>query len=325
MIPQYKITAGSMTADSTGLTDSGLPIALRVDLRLNQINTAEIKLGLVPGDAIAVGDAVTIELGDDDNGTSLVFTGVVTELRQQMGSYSIWASSAMQALSQLRVNKLYEQQKAGDIVSDIGSIAELSTGNVESGLTYPAYALGADRHLLAHALALATRDGFDLFADADDALGFAAYSGDPSHELRYGAEILDYYCEEQAAQVDGVEVYGESPASLGQGDKAYAWLTKEDVKGNAGSSSGNVLRVADPSIRNQDAAGSAAEKIFAAMGVKKRGWVEALGTPEPVLGGAITLTDLPDDGPDGSFKITAIRHLLDKQRGYVTTIFWKED
>jgi hypothetical protein len=325
MIPQYNITVGSMTADSTSLTDSGLPIGVRVDLRLNQINTAEIKLGPVPSDAVAVGDTVTIELGDADNGTELVFTGVVTELRQQMGGYAIWASSALQSLTRLRANKLYEQQKAGDIVSDIASIAELSTGNVESGLTYPYYALGADRHLLAHALALATRDGFDLFADPDDAVGFAAFSGDPSHELRYGAEILDYFSEEQAAQVDGVEVYGESPASLGQGDKAYSWLTKEDVKGNAGSTSGNILRVADPSIRNQDAAGTAAEKIFAAMGTKKKGWVEALGTPAPVLGGAVTLTDLPDGGPDGSFKITAIRHQLDKQRGYITTIFWKEE
>jgi hypothetical protein len=325
MIPQYIITAGAMTADSSSLTDSGLPVALRVDLRLNQINTAEIRLGLVPGDAVAVGDAVTIELGDADDGTEKVFTGIVTELRQQMGGYTIWCSSALQSLSRLRVNKTYEQQKAGDIVSDIAGIASLGTGNVESGLTYPFYAIGADRHLAAHAQALAARDGFDFFTDADDALVFAAYAADPSHELRYGAEIIAYFCEEQAAQVEGVEVYGESPASLGQGDKAYSWLTKEDVKGNAGNSSGNVLRVADPSIRNQDAAGTAAEKLLAAMGTKKKGWVEALGTPGPVLGGAITLTDLPDGGPSGSFKITGIRHQLDKQRGFITTVFWKEE
>jgi hypothetical protein len=325
MIPQYNITAGAMSADSTGLTDSGLPLAIRVDLRLNQVNTAEITLGWVPGDTVAVGDPVTIELGDADNGTEKVFTGVVTELRQQMGSYRIWASSALQTLALHRVNKTYEQQKAGDIVSDMAGIAELSTGNVESGLTYPFYALGADRHLLSHVRAMAERDGFDLFADAEDALVFAAFSGDPSHELTYGVDILDYYCEEQAAQFEGVEVYGESPASLGQGDKAYSWLTKEEVKGNAGKSSGNILRVAIPSIRNQDAAGTAAEKLFASLGTQKKGWVEALGTPGPVLGGAVTLTDLPDGGPSGDFKITGIKHQLDKHRGYITTVYWKEE
>lgn len=325
MIPQYKITAGAMTADAASLTESGMPVALRVDLRLNQINTAEIRLGLVPGDAVAVGDPVTIELGDADNGTTLVFTGLVQAIRQQMGSYTILAHSAMQSLTRLRANKLFEQQQAGNIVNDILGIAELSSGKSDSGLTYPYYALGAGRHLLAHVLSLAARDGFDVYADPDDAVAFTAYTGDPNHELRYGAEILDYYSEEKPAQYDGVEVYGESPASLGQGDKAYSWLTKEVVKGNAGSSSGNIYRIADPSIRNQDAAGTAAEKLFAEMDSKKAGWVLALGTPEPVLGGGVTLTNLPDGGPDGNFKITGIRHQLDKQRGYVTTIFWKEE
>lgn len=325
MVPQYNITAGAMTADSSSLTDSGLPVALRVDLRLNQVNTAEVRLGLAPGTSVAVGDPVTIALGDAAHGMEKVFTGVVTELRQQLGGMTLWCSSTLQGLTHLRVNKTYVQQTAGDIVGDIADVAELTTGSVESGLTYPFYALGADRHLLAHVLALAARDGFDVFADAADALVFAAYSGDPAHELRYGAELMDYHQEEVGAVMAGVEVYGESPASLGQGDKAYSWLTKEEVKGNAGSSTGNVLRIADPSIRNQDAAGTAAEKLLAALSTQKKGWVSAVGTCGPVLGGAITLADLPGGGPNGSFKITGIRHQLDKQRGFVTTIHWKED
>jgi hypothetical protein len=323
MIPQYLITAGAMTADSTSLTDAGLPIAVRVDLRLNQFNTALVQLALPPSKTVAIGDAVTIELGDADNGTELVFTGVVSELRQTVSGYGIWCTSALQALTRIRASKFYEKQKAGDIVSDLASIAELSTGSVEAGIDYPAYAIGGDRHLWAHAMAIAARDGFDLYADADDALVMAAYSGSPSHELRYGAEIVDYYAEEKAAALDGVEVYGESPASLGEGDKAYSWLTKQEVKGNAGQSSGNVLRISDSSIRNQDAAGSMAEKLLAANSVLKSGWVEALGAPQAVLGGAITLTDIPD-GPDGDFKITAVRHALDKRRGFLTKVYWME-
>lgn len=327
MIPQFSITAGSMTADSRSLTDSGLPVSVRVDLRLNQVNTAQIRLGLVPGDSVAVGDPVTIALGNAENGQETVFTGIINELRQTTGCYSIWCSSSLEALTRLRVNKVYTQQKAGDIVSDLASIATLDTATVESGLDYPFYALGADRHLLAHLHALAKRDGFDAYADHDDALVYAAYSPGfgESYTARYGAEIIAYHCEKQGTATDGVEVYGESPASLGEGDKAYSWLTKEEVKGSAGSSSGNVLRISDPSIRNQDAAGIAAEQILAQLSRQKTGWVKVLGTPEPALGKEILLEDVPQDGPNGSFKITGVRHQLDKQIGYTTIIYWEEN
>ena len=46
--------------------------------------------------------------------------------------------------------------------------------------------------------------------------------------------------------MDGVEVYGSSPAGQGQGEDASSWLTKKDVKGAAGKSTGRVHRVADP-------------------------------------------------------------------------------
>lgn len=326
MIPAYSISAGGITAASDSLTKSGLPVSVQVDLRLNQINTAIVRLGPVPGGSVAVGDPVEIEMGYDDGGTDKVFAGVVTELRRQAGGYTIWCSSAMHCLTRLNVNKVYEQQSAGDIVSDLAGIAELSSGSVEAGLSYPFYAIGSDRHLLGHLLVLAGRDGFDLYADVDDALVYAAYSSPLGlvPKLRYGAEILEFHAEEQAAKVDGVEVYGESPASLGEGDKAYSWLTKEEVKGNAGSSSGNVRRVAVASIRNQDAAGIAAENILAALSLKNSGWVEALGTAGPVLGGSIQLSDIPDDGPNGSYKVTGVRHRLDKTHGFITTVHWRE-
>lgn len=326
MIPLYSISAGGITAESDSLTKSGLPVSVRVDLRMNQVNTAVVRLGLVPDGSVAVGDPVEIELGYDDGGTEKVFSGVVSELRRQAGGYTIWCSSAMQSLTRLHVNKVYEQQSAGDIVSDLASIAELSSGSVEAGLSYPFYAVGSDRNLLDHMLVLAERDGFDLYADTDDALVYEAFSAPLAllPKFRYGAEILEFHSEEQEVAVDGVEIYGESPASLGEGDKAYSWLTKEEVKGDAGSSSGNVLRMAIASIRNQDAAGIAAENILAGLSVKKLGWVEALGTPKPVLGGSIELSDIPDSGPNGKYKVTGVRHQLDKNHGFITTIHWRE-
>ncbi|MEM7038891.1 MAG: hypothetical protein AAF570_18055, partial [Bacteroidota bacterium] len=321
MRPQYHITAGGMTADSSSLTTSGLPVALCVDLRLNQLNTAVIRLGLVPSDTVKVGDDVEIKVGAERAET--VFSGIVSELQVQAGEYVIRAVSAMQMLTRMRVDKVYAEEKAGDIVRDLAGIADVGTGSIESGLTYPFYAVGADRHLLDHVLVLGRRDGFDAYADASDKLVFAAWSAALLPvELRYGAEVLDFHSETETGRVDGVEVYGESPASLGEGDKAYSWLTKSEVKGNAGSGSGNVLRVADPSIRNQDAAGSAAEKLLAAMQTETSGWVHALGNAALTLGGTLKLSDVPEGGPSGNLKITGVRHRLDKVKGFVTTVFW---
>lgn len=324
MIPAYLITAGAMTADSSSLTESGLPVAVRVELRQNQINTALIRLGLPPSDAIAVGDPVSIELGDED-GQEKVFTGVVTELQRQVGVYTILASSSMEALSRQRVNKLYEERKAGDIAKDIADTVTLSVGTVEDGMSYPVYAVGAERNLLSHLLNLAQRDGYVAYADAEDALNFRAHPADPVVKAQYGVNLLDYHAVEAPAAVVGVEVFGESPASLGEGDKAYAWLTKQEVKGSAGESQGNVLRLQDPSVRNEDAAGKVAENFLAARGPRKRGYVIVLGNQAAVLGGSLELSDLPGDGPNGSYPITQVRHQLDKRNGFITTIWWQEE
>lgn len=324
MIPAYSITAGAITADSSSLTESGLPVAVRVDLRQNQLNTAMIRFGLPPTDSVAVGDPVQIALGDED-GQGNVFTGIVTELQRQVGSFTILASSSMEALSRQRINKLYEERKAGDIVKDLLDGLSITAGTVEDGMSYPAYAAGADRNLMSHLLVLARRDGFVVYADPDDALHYRAHPADPVIKGRYAANLLQYLVSDAPATFVGVEVYGESPASLGEGDKAYAWLTKQEVKGSSGESQGNVLRMRDPSVRNEDAASTAAENLLAELKPRKRGQVTLLGDFNATLGGALELSDLPDDGPNGSYLITQVRHQLDKRNGYITTIWWQEE
>lgn len=324
MIPAYRITAGAMTADSSSLTASGLPVALRVELRQNQVNTAMIRLGLQPSDTVAVGDPVQIALGDED-GQENVFTGVVTEIQRQVGAYTILASSGLEALSRQRINKLYEERKAGDIVKDLLDAATLTAGTVEDGMSYPAYAAGADRNLMSHVLQLARRDGYVLYADQEDAIHYRAHPAGPTVKARYAANLLEYHAADAPANVVGVEVYGESPASLGEGDKAYAWLTKQEVKGSAGESQGNVLRMRDPSVRNEEAAGKAAENMLAGYSPRKRGQVTILGDCSAVLGGSLEIIDLPGDGPNASYHITQVRHQLDKRNGFITTIWWQEE
>jgi hypothetical protein len=267
---------------------------------------------------------VQVALGDED-GVETVFTGIVTEIQRQVSAFTILASSAMEALSRLRMNKLYEERKAGDIVKDLLDAVPLTAGTVEDGMSYPAYATGADRNLISHLLQLAGRDGYVVYADAEDALHYRAHPAAPTATARYGANLIDAVAFDAPAATVGVQVFGESPASLGEGDKAYAWLTKQEVKGSAGESQGHVLRIQDPSVRNEDAAGKMAEKLLAEHRARKRGRVTVLGDPTAVLGGSLELSDLPGDGPNGTFPITQVRHQLDKRNGFITTIWWQEE
>ena len=335
MIPRYKITVGSIEIDSSSITAAGMPVDIRVDLWLGKLNSASLFLYLGDSGQVAPGDLVEIELGESSSGgglipnpfggggdTDLVFTGIVSSAKRTLRSWEIWCSSALESMAKVRANKYYEKQKAGDIVNDLASIASVDTGSVENGMEYPYYAIGQDRSLWEHAAALAVQNGYECYADTEDKLVFAPFPSNNSHSFDYGVNLLEAEADEQTVGIEGVEVYGESPASLGEGPDASTWFTKEEVKGSAGSSSGNVWRVFDPSIRNTDTAGLAAEGILAQVETKRSGMAKVMGTAV-VLGDEIELNDAPG-GIDGKYKAVRIRHLLNKHKGFVTTINFKE-
>lgn len=336
MIPRYKIHIGSIEIDSSSITAAGMPVDIRVDLCFNKLNSAELFLYLGEMGKVEAGDEVTIELGESGGGgslvpnpfggggdTDLVFTGIVASARRSLEGWHISCSSTLENMAKIRANKYYEQQKAGDIVSDLASIASVDTGDIESGIEFPYFAIGQDRSLWEHSVALAQRNGFHCYADAEDKLAFAAFSGNNSHSFEYGVDILAVDSKTESSGIEGVEVYGESPASLGEGPDASTWLTKEDVKGSAGSGSGKVLRISDPALRNTDTAGTAAEGLFALLSSRRNGKLKAKGKAV-VLGDEIELEGVPG-GLDGTFMACRIQHRLSKDKGFVTTINWKEN
>jgi prophage tail gpP-like protein len=316
------IVSHSITIGSTAYTSAAHSrlITLRTNASLGTpVNSASITLA--PPDDISVtpGDDVVVELGYDDS-LSTVFTGLVESVDWAVEDVTIRAAGAFRGLISARFNSFFEKSKAGDIVSNVAGLLEVSTGNVESGLELPAFALSNGLNAYDALRGLAERCGFVFYADADDKLVFAKYDPAETHPFQFGVNIVTLRVEGSAEAVTGTEIYGESPSSLGQGQEAYSWLTKKDVKGSAGASGAMTVQRFDPAIRTQEDAGKIAEAALALLRAKRTCNVKTLGAPEVHLGDEIEISDMPLSDQNGTFKVTGVSHRLDVKKGFFTII-----
>jgi hypothetical protein len=122
----------------------------------------------------------------------------------------------------------------------------------------------------------------------------------------------------------GVEVYGESPASQGQGEKAVSWLTKKEVKGTDGKKSPETLQIGDSTARTQDIANKIAKAYLKKYQKKQKGVIKVVGEPEAKLGDGVEIAKMPISSLNGTFKITGVEHYLSRKKGFYTTIHWEE-
>ncbi len=314
---KHKITIGA------AVYTPGAETRLR-DLRMHAdlavpVNICRVVLSPPAGLSIAPTDAIKVELGYGDDLVP-IFTGTASSVDWGVEGVMVFGASAFHALVTARFNLLYDKPKAGEIVSAVAGRLRLAKSAVEDGITFSSYALGENQTAYEHLRTLARQCGFDLYADAADKLVFAKYKAATTHGFSYGADILSFSLDKPAVQVTGVEVYGESPASHGQGAEASSWLTKKDVKGSAGGSSGIVMRVADPTARTQQSAAKIAEALLEVTAYKQRGVLKVLGAPSVKLGDAVSISKMPVQAQNGTFKVTGVTHTLHARQGFITKI-----
>lgn len=274
--------------------------------------------------ALAVGDAVEVKLGYD-RALQSVFKGEIAHLSWAFDGLEVEAVSHLGRLTTTHLNLIFEKSTAKAIATDVAKRCQVSVGKAEDGIQFPVYALGDQTSAYGHLRHLAHQCGFDLYGDRADKLVFAPYNPSQTHELTYGVDILAYHWSQRPSSLSGVEIYGESPASQGQGDKAYSWLTKKEVKGSSGNRSGTVLCRADPTARTQAIAGTIATALLKSQQVQRQGWVKILGNPAAGLGDRLSLAKLPTAAHNGRYKITGVRHRLSQRQGFCTTLDWQEE
>ena len=317
---QYQISLGRTTLTPT--SEAALvSLTTEADLAI-PVNACRLVVANPP--TLAVGDAVEVKLGYDSAPQS-VFKGEIAHLHWAFGGLKVEAVSHLWRLTTTHLNLLFEKSTAKAIAQAVAKRCQVSVDKAEDGIQFPVYALGDHISAYGHLRHLAEQCGFDLYGDRADKLVFAPYQPSQTHDFTYGVDILAYHWSQRPSPLTGVEVYGESPASQGQGDKAYSWLTKKEVKGSSGKRSGTVLYRVEPTARTQAIAGTIATALLKTHQVQRQGWVTVLGNPATGLGDRLTLAKLPTAAHNGRYKITGVRHRLSQKRGFCTTFQWQEE
>jgi hypothetical protein len=317
----YKITIGSSTFKSQ---DNTILKELMVNSALNiPVNSAEISIANIDGADIKLGDPVTIELGADGN-TKTVFTGKVGAVAAALNLTQIVAVSGVEPLTRNYCDMTFENKSAGEIFKQMMAISNAATGKVEDGVKFSRYVITNGKNIWQHLKLLSQYSGTDLYTDAGDKVNFIKYQKSSGITFTYGETILEAEKETVAPPIDGIEVFGESPAGQGQSDEANFWFKKDEVIGRAGKTSGTVIRRSVFAARNKNLCDTIAANLFDDANIKATGRVVVLNGESIELGRTITLKNVPVKGIDGSYKVTAMKHLLNEQSGFTTEILWEE-
>ena len=320
--PTYKLTIGDKIVDTTDEPQASTVVALVVDLDLAApADSFTLTLGQVGGFQPQRDDDAKIELGFEDELTQVMLGKVVTA-DNGLTTRRVIGHGAARLLLAASATETFLSLTAGQIVERLAELAAVPVDRAEPGITFPAYVIDGRRNLYRHLHDLADLCGFDLYINSDGKLVFAPFrSGNAIHIFEFGKQIIELQMEQRPPLAGQVQVFGES-AGGGQGDNAWAWLTKDfsGLKGTGGEAQ-PILLLEQTVARTGEAAQAIAEAAFTRLERQRlRGTLLSTGQPKVKLGDAIELRGLPDATVNGTFQVRRVRHRIDKTRGFTTRI-----
>ncbi len=314
MIPSYELQLGSVTIDPSQNDD------------LEELS-AQVSLD-APADSLAIivrrnddlsglknGDPVTLRLGYDSD-LQASFAGEIGSIELGFSSMKITCLSPIVKLLRLRVNQVYLNQTAGEIVKDLCNKSQVSPGDIQDGITLPSFVVSHEVPAYEFARDLAEDSGFDIYITPENKLSFKEYSPEEVHDLQFGLDILGVEVAKLSSP-EAIKVYGQSPSSKKGLDTSH-WLTKDNVEGSAGS--GDALPYSDPAVKDQDTANAVAKSLLAQAKQVVHLNVRTVGNSDLKLGDAISLKGFDHDLLKGEFKIRSLDHSLSKSAGFITRI-----
>jgi hypothetical protein len=275
----------------------------------------------VRGQAIRYGDPLTVELTAGDR-SGKVITAEVQAIVSSFGQTKIVGTTGKQKLANTRINQVYENQTLSQIVRDLAGQAGIETGEIETGSSYSYFVAHESKPLLRHIRELAMREGMDVYFDTDNKLTLKRFNkSSPDHTFYFGIDILDLQIFYHQVTSDHILVYGESPASR-LGADTWHWMAKDlsPFRSEVGQGK-KTLSLQDGTIRTKDAADRLATSKFGAIKDSSTwGRLKILGNPKVKLSDAIEIKNVQKPELNGLFKVTSIRHVFNKQEGYLTFI-----
>jgi hypothetical protein len=275
----------------------------------------------IRGKNVKAGDPIAIQLTSGEV-SDTAMTAEVQSVNSSFGQTVIEGRTGMQKLAGARLNQVYENQSLNQIVSDLTSQVGIETGEIETGSTYSYFVVHESRNVLQHIRELAMREGMDVYFDTQNKLNVKKFNKTSAdHTFSFGVDILDLQLLNHQMSSEHIVVYGESPSS-NQGSDTWHWIAKDlsPFQGEAGQGV-KTLALQDSVVRTKDAADTlAASRLGAIKAHSTRGRLKVLGNPKVKLADAIQIKNAEKPELNGLFKVSSVRHVLNKQEGYVTYI-----
>lgn len=299
-------------------------VALRMESGLAPfVDVAEIVLAITPqSPPVALADRGSLSVGYSDNGTKLVFTGTVAEVRHGLGLQQVRMTNGGGALARLRINQSFEQQSAGDIVKELVALAEVDTETVEDGGDYPFYVLSQGQSVYRHLAEVGRQNNFAAWFTPAGKLVFAPLEeGDPVATFTYGDSVLALQINEATPVFDAVTVTGEGAAGS-QGAKAWPWLIKDPAAVTSSAGDGARQRLVNaPGLRTSNLVQTTATGLvnFSSLG-NISGRLLAPGAPTVAVGSTIEIANAPQAIANGRFLVQHVRHSFTRREGFTTLI-----
>lgn len=312
--PGYAVQIGSTTF-SSGDADNVVAVATAKNMGL-PMDSSDIQLVSDGRRSFKRGDEVKVKLGYDRD-PKLVFTGFLDAIDQEIDGVRLTALGPAAALLRLRLNRLYSSQTAGKIVRNLAQEARVKVKDASDGINLPVYVIDDGANAYQHILRLASLCNFDLYADENGQLVFKAYAPAKTHTLEYGKDIIEVLASDSSAAYVGARVSGESPASF-KGSDTHTWLTKQEVRGEAGGAQALSLNVA--AVKDRQTAEQVAKARFDRLEYTSTVAVEVVGRPEIRVGDAVSIRNMPTRSVNGDSQVTGVEHYLSKTRGFTTTV-----
>lgn len=275
----------------------------------------------IRGNAIKQGDQIIVELTAGELSGNVI-SAEVRAIQSSFGHTEIEGVTGMHKLAGTRINQVYENQTLAQIINDLADQAGVDTGEIETGSTYSYFVIHESKNLLRYILDLAMREGMDFYFETDNKLTLKKFNKTRAdHIFRFGIDILDLQVFGHQPTTDHILIYGESPSS-NQGSDTWHWIAKDisPFQSEVGQGS-KTLAIQDGAVRTKDAADNfAVSKLGAIKDQSTWGRLKILGNPMVKLADAIEIKDCEKPELNGLFKVTEVRHILNKQEGYLTYI-----
>lgn len=164
---------------------------------------------------------------DIGNGSHAVFTGIVAGVAASATATRIEAYDRLYALGRMEFARVFENISAGDIVGELLKHCDAQPGAIETGPSFPSFALHPGPSALSHLRRLAALCGWDVFCDGKGRVNVCgpATKGN-EHVFPAGEQVLSLDLHRAVPPREGVEVWGEGAASTKGASRSH-WLATE--------------------------------------------------------------------------------------------------